>query len=210
LALIAARAGAHVVACDIAGNSVCKARARAALENLWIIFEEGDAEALPYGDAQFDVVTSSFGAMFAPRPDLVAAELTRVCSPGGMIAMRNWTPAGFFGRMSNVISNHLGPLNMPAPVLWGDVAAVRDRLHEVVVLKCAPRVCRLEYPFPPKVVVDFYRATYGPVSHAFMRLDASGREELKTELIGLWSAYNSSDTGTSVDAEYLEVIATRG
>src|SRR5262249_19126472 len=89
LALIAARAGAHVVACDIAGNSVRKARARAALENLWIIFEEGDAEALPYGDAQFDVVTSSFAAMFAPRPDLVAGELRRVCRPGGVIAMRN-------------------------------------------------------------------------------------------------------------------------
>ena len=102
LALIAARAGAQVTGCDIATNWLEKARARAAAEGLEITFEEGDAESLPYEDAQFDAVASLFGAMFAPRPDLVAAELTRVCRPGGMIAMANWTPGGFVGQMFKI------------------------------------------------------------------------------------------------------------
>src|SRR5215467_1447925 len=99
VALIAARAGANVTGCDIATNWLEKARARAAAEGLTAIFEEGDAESLPYPDASFDVVTSIFGAMFAPRPERVAAELTRVCRPSGMIAMANWTPTGFVGQM---------------------------------------------------------------------------------------------------------------
>ena len=130
LALIAARAGANVVGCDIAANWLEKARARAAAEGLEIIFEEGDAESLPYVDAQFDVVTSLLGAMFAPRPDMVAAELTRVCRPGGKIAMANWTPGGFIGQMFKIISGHIAPSGMPAPVLWGDEAIVRDRLRD--------------------------------------------------------------------------------
>src|SRR5262249_59759905 len=119
-------------------NWLEKARTRAAVEGLAIIFEYGDAEALPYADAQFDVVTSLIGAMFAPRPDLVAAELTRVCRPGGMIAMANWTPGGFVGQMLKTISKHIAPSVMPAPVLWGDEAVVRDRLrNEIVDLKLA-------------------------------------------------------------------------
>ena len=93
IALIAARAGAEVTGCDIATNWIDQARFRAAAEGLNITFEEGDAEALPYEDGQFDAVVSMFGAMFAPRPELVAAELTRVCRPGGLIAMANWTPS---------------------------------------------------------------------------------------------------------------------
>ncbi len=130
LALIAARAGAQVTGCDIATNWLEKARARAAAEGLEITFEEGDAESLPYEDGQFDVVISLIGAMFAPRPDLVAAELTRVCRPGGMIAMANWTPGGFIGQMFKTISKHIAPSGMPSPVLWGDEATVRDRLRE--------------------------------------------------------------------------------
>src|SRR6185369_13368515 len=119
-----------VTGCDIAVNWIEKARARAAAEGLEVTFEEGDAESLPYADGQFDVVTSLIGAMFAPRPALVAAELTRVVRPGGMIAMANWTPGGFVGQMFKTISKHIAPAGMPAPVLWGDEAIVRERLHE--------------------------------------------------------------------------------
>src|SRR4051812_40743804 len=128
LALIAARAGALVNGCDIATNWLEKARTRATAEGLGVSFEEGDAESLPYEDAQFDTVTSLFGAMFAPRPELVAAELTRVCRPGGTIAMGNWTPGGFIGQMFKTISRHISPTGMPSPVLWGDEVTVRDRL----------------------------------------------------------------------------------
>lgn len=212
LALIAARAGAQVTACDIAVNWLEKARARAVGEGLKITFEEGDAELLPYEAAQFDAVVSLIGAMFAPRPDLVAAELTRVCRPGGMIAMANWTPGGFIGQMFKTISKHIAPSGMPAPVLWGDEATVRDRLREGIAdLKFALRAYHFDYPFAPDAVVEFFRTNYGPMSRAFASLDEDGQEKLRSELVSLWSAHNKAvgDTTTKVDAEYLEVIATR-
>jgi ubiquinone/menaquinone biosynthesis C-methylase UbiE len=211
LALIAARAGAQVFGCDISRNWLEKARARAAAERLEITFEEGDAESLPYEDAQFDAVISLIGAMFAPRPDLVASELTRVCRPGGMIAMANWTPGGFVGRMFKTISRHIAPSGMPAPVLWGDEATVRDRLREGTAdLRCTRQVYHFDYPFPPDAVVEFYRTNYGPMSRAFASLDMNGQEKLRSELVRLWSAHNYSNGNTTkVDAEYLEVIATR-
>jgi SAM-dependent methyltransferase len=211
LALIAARAGAQVTGCDIAPNWIEKARERAAAEGLPITFEEGDAEALPYGDGQFDAVVSLIGAMFAPRPELVAAELTRVCRPGGMIAMANWTPGGFIGQMFKTIAKHIAPSGMPSPVLWGDEATVRERLREGVSdLKLAVRVYHFEYPFAPDAVVDFFRANYGPMARAFASLDANGQEQLRSELVTLWSAHNHANgNNTKVDADYLEVIATR-
>jgi SAM-dependent methyltransferase len=212
LALIAARAGAQVTGCDISTNWLERARARAAAEGLQITFEEGDAEALPYQDAQFDAVISVIGAMFAPQPDLVAAELTRVCRPGGTIALANWTPSGFVGQMFKAISRHIAPSGMPAPVLWGDEATVRDRLREGIAdLKCFRRIYHFDYPFPPDKVVEFYRTNYGPISRAFASLDGNGQEKLRSELVHLWSEHNYSDGDTTkVDAEYLEVIATRG
>ena len=212
LALIAARAGAKVTGCDIATNWIEQARARAAAEGLDVTFEEGDAESLPYEDAQFDAVVSLVGAMFAPRPDLVAAELTRVCRPGGMIAMANWTPGGFIGLMFKTIAGHIAPSGMPAPVLWGDEATVRDRLREGIAdLKCERQVYHFDYPFPPDAVVEFFRTNYGPMSRAFASLDVNGQEKLRSELVELWSAHNKAvDETTRVDAEYLEVIATRG
>jgi ubiquinone/menaquinone biosynthesis C-methylase UbiE len=211
LALIAARAGAKVTGCDIATNWLEKARARAAAERLNITFEEGDAEALPYEDGRFDAVVSLVGAMFAPRPDLVAAELTRVCRPGGMIAMANWTPGGFVGLMFKTIAKHIAPSTMPSPVLWGDEATVRDRLRKGIAhLKCERQIYHFDYPFPRDEVVEFFRTNYGPMSRAFASLDANGQKKLRSELVSLWSEHNKAkDDTTRVDAEYLEVIATR-
>lgn len=211
LALIAARAGAVVTGCDIASNWIQKARSRAASEGLPVSFDEGDAESLPYRDAQFDAVVSLIGAMFAPRPDLVAAELTRVCRSGGVIAMANWTPDGFVGQMFKAISKHIAPSGMPSPVLWGDESVVRQRLSVGIdEIKFATRVYHFEYPFSPQGVVEFYRTNYGPVARAFASLDASGHKTLNDELVNLWSSNNKSmDGATKVDAEYLEVIALR-
>jgi len=211
VALIAARAGAQVTGCDIATNWLEKARTRAAAEGLEIVFEEGDAEALPYRDGQFDVVLSMVGAMFAPRPELVAAELTRVCAPGGTIAMANWTPTGFIGQMFKVIAKHIAPSGMPSPVLWGDETTVRNRLHEgIAELKLTKQTYRFEYPFPPDAVVDFFRAHYGPMTRAFASLDAEAQKKLHAELTELWATNNKADaTKTKVDAEYLQVEAIR-
>ena len=211
LAVLAARAGADVTACDIATNWLDQGRAQAARESLKITFEEGDAESLPYADGQFDIVASLIGAMFAPRPELVAAELTRVCRPGGRIAMANWTPAGFVGRMFKTIATHIAPSRVPSPVLWGDEPTVRQRLRAGISrLQCTTRLYRFEYPFPPDEVVEFFRVNYGPMTRAFASLDENGQARLRGELVDLWSAHNlSRGARTIVDAEYLEVIATR-
>ncbi|MGJ5819793.1 class I SAM-dependent methyltransferase [Paludibaculum fermentans] len=212
LALIAARAGAQVTGCDIATNWLEQANLRAMAEDLDAIFEEGDAEALPYRDEQFDVVVSLIGAMFAPRPERVAAELIRVCRPGGLIAMANWTPGGFVGQMFKTIARHIAPSGMPSPVLWGDEATVRERLGDGTTgLTCTRHQYRFQYPFPPAQVVEFFREHYGPMTRAFASLDGEAQKTLRNELVQLWTAHNKAvDGATSVDAEYLEVIATRG
>lgn len=211
LALIAARAGARVTGCDIATKWIEYARTRAESEGLSITFEEGDAEALPYRDAEWDVVVSLIGAMFAPRPALVAAELKRVCRPGGMIAMANWTPSGFIGQMFKAIAKHIAPSGMPSPVLWGDEDTVRDRLREgITSLKLARRMYPFSYPFGPDAVVEFFRVNYGPMARAFASLGTQEQQELRHDLVCLWSEQNKAlCDATVVDAEYLEVIATR-
>lgn len=212
LALIAARAGVPVTGCDIATNWIERARKRAAAEGLAATFEEGDAEALPYADGQFDIVTSLVGAMFAPRPERVAAELTRVCRSGGVIAMANWTPGGFIGQMFRTISKYIAPPGMPSPVLWGDEGTVRERFRDGIAgLQLTRRLYHFDYPFGPDAVVEFFRQNYGPATRAFASLGMYEQEELRSELARLWAGQNrAAGDSTVVDAEYLEVIAIRG
>jgi SAM-dependent methyltransferase len=212
LSIPAARAGATVTGVDIATNLVEQARARAASEGLDIKFDEGDAESLPYDDAAFDVVVSMFGAMFAPRPELVAAELTRVCRPGGRIAMANWTPEGFIGQMFKVTGKHVPPPpNMPSPLKWGDEQTVRERLREGIAdLQLTRRMCPFEYPVPPAEVVESFRMYYGPTQRAFAALDTDGQVALRTDLEKLWTEFNqATDNTTYGEGEYLEVLATK-
>jgi SAM-dependent methyltransferase len=211
LALMAAKDGIEVTGVDIAGNLVERARSRAQAEGLTTRFEEADAEALPFDDASFDVVTSLIGAMFAPRPQLVAQELLRVCVPGGTIAMANWTPQGFIGQMFKAVSKFIAPSGMPAPVLWGDESTVRERLgHGLSELSVTRRQYLFDYPFPPSEVVEFFRLYYGPTNKAFESLDDEGQVQLRQELETLWAAHNQGGTDcTVVLAEYLEVIGIR-
>ena len=211
LALIAAKDGLDVTGVDIASNLVERARTRAQAEGLRARFEEADAEALPFEDARFDVVVSLIGAMFAPRPDLVAKELLRVCTPGGTIAMANWTPQGFVGQMFKTISRFIAPSGMPSPVLWGDETTVRERLGKgLSELSLVRRHYTFSYPFLPSEVVEFFRLYYGPTNQAFASLDSDGSKRLRQELEALWSSHNRAGTDcTTVFAEYLEVIGTR-
>ncbi len=212
LALPAARLGAIVTGVDIATNLLQQARARAESESLTIQFDEGDAENLPYPDAAFDVVVSMFGAMFAPRPELVASELVRVCRPGGRIAMANWTPDGFIGQMFKIGGKHVPPPhNMPSPLKWGDEETVRERLRdEIRDLQLTRRMCSFKYPFPPAEVVEFFRTYYGPTQRTFDALDADGQALLRNDLERLWAEHNQATNNTThVEGEYLEVIATR-
>jgi SAM-dependent methyltransferase len=212
LALIAARRGAKVTGVDIATNSIAAARARAAAEGLDARFDEGDAEALPYPDASFDVVATIFGAMFAPRPDLVAAELLRVCRPGGTIAMANWTKEGFIGQMFKAIARFIAPSGMPSPVLWGDENVVRERFGAGTAdLRLTRVYYRFDYPFSPADVVEFFRQNYGPTTRAFASLGEPERTSLRSALVDLWTSHNQATEPerTTVDAEYLEVVARR-
>ncbi len=212
LALPAAGAGASVVGIDLAGNLVKQARERAQREGLDIRFDEGDAEALPYADAEFDLCVSMYGIMFAPRPEVATTELLRVCRPGGTIALANWTPEGFIGRMLKVVGGHVSPPpGVPSPLLWGQDEAVRERLGDGVSALATQRVpVWFEYPFPPAETVAFYRRYYGPVQRAFKALSGEDAETLERDLVALWSEHNTADDGTTrVEAEYLEVVATR-
>lgn len=210
LASTAAKDGLDVTSVDIASNPVERARTRAHAKGWMVRLKEGDAEALPFEDASFDVVTSLLGAMFAPWPALVAKELLRVCRPGGVIAMANWTPQGFMGQMFKAISRYVGPSGMPSPLLWGDQATVYERLSKgLSKLNVVRRHFRLSYPFPPSEVVEFFCLYYGPTNRACASLGNRGREHLRQELETLWSAHNRAETGTRVFAEYLEVIGIR-
>ena len=206
------RAGAKVTGVDIATNLIEQARARAQAENLDTRFEEGDAEMLPYEDGSFDLVMSLIGAMFAPRPDLVAAELKRVCRQGGKIIMGNWTPTGFVGQMFKVHGKYVSPpALMASPVKWGDEEIVRERLSDGTShLKLSRRLYPFRYPFPPTEVVEFFCTYYGPSHKAFAALDAEKQSALQRELEQLWSEHNTATDGTTfIESEYLEVTAIR-
>ena len=213
IAIPAARAGVQATGLDIAPNWVEQARARAAAEGLTAQFDEGDAEELPYTDASFDVVVSLVGAMFAPRPERVAAELVRVTRPGGRIIMVNWTPSGFVGQMFKVIAKHVRPApGVPSAMLWGDESTVRERLRDGIrALTMTHRTYPVwNYPFGVPEVVEFFRQNYGPVQRAFVALDAEGQRALHKDLEQVFSEYNRATDGTtSLESEFLEVVAIR-
>lgn len=211
-AIPAARAGAEVTGVDLAPNLVEQARENAQREGLKAQFDEGDAEALPYNDASFDLVVTMFGAMFAPRPELVAAELKRVCRPGGLIAMANWTPTGFIGNMFKTTSAHVPPpAGMRSPVLWGVEETVRERFGEgIAKLETELQMVRFAFPFSPAEVVEHFRLYYGPTQKAFGALDEKAQAALRQDLEKLWTTHNQATDGTTaVDSEYLKVRAIR-
>jgi SAM-dependent methyltransferase len=213
LSLPAARKGIRVTGLDLAANLVQQARAKAALEHLEIRFDEGDAESLPYPDASFDAVMSLIGSMFAPRPELVAAEMVRVCRPGGRIVMGNWTPEGHIGQMFRVIGGHVPPPSIfPSPLLWGKEATVRERFGSAVRdLQITRHLYPFEYPFEPVKVVDFFIEYYGPTNRAYGSLSEDGRAALHRDLTALWSQNNVATDGTTrVLAEYIQVMGIKG
>lgn len=212
LALPAARIGAIVTGVDIAPNLVEQARETATREGLAAQFDEGDAENLPYADASFDAVITMFGAMFAPRPELVAAELKRVTRPGGVIAMANWTPAGFIGQMFKMVASYVPPPpGMPSPVLWGSEDVVRERLSEgTSSVETTRRLIHFNFPFSPAQTVQQFIDYYGPSNKAFNALDENRQNALRRDLEQHWTTHNQANDGTTdVSSEYLSVIAVR-
>jgi len=211
-AIPAGKRGARVTGVDIAPNLLEQARKWAAEEKVTAEFREGDAEQLDFPDSSFDVIISVFGAMFAPRPERVAAELVRVTRSGGLIAMGNWTPTGQVGKMFALNAKYVPPPpGIPAPSLWGDEDTVRQRFDGgVKEIKFTRRLCQFNYPFRPAEVVQLFRKYFGPTKVAMSKLDAATQNEFAADMEKLWTAYNTATDGTTqVDAEYLEVHATR-
>ena len=211
-AIPAALAGADVTGIDIAPYLIEQAIERAKQEKVSAEFDVGDAEDLPYEPESFDLVMTMFGAMFAPRPEIVAAELKRVCRPGGVIAMANWTPEGFIGQMFKTTGKHVAPpAMMPSPLLWGDEKTVGERLIDGVSnLRMTRRKIDFHLAMSAEDVVEHFRTYYGPTQKAFGALDGDGQAALRKDLEALWNEKNvATDGSTKVVSEYLEVIATR-
>jgi len=212
LAIPAARTGAVVTGLDIAPNLLDTARRHAEAAALDIRFDEGDAAALPYPDGAFDTVMTMFGAMFVADPARAASELIRVTRPGGRIAMANWVPDGFIGRMLRMhVEMVPPPAGMPSVLLWGDPGVVRARLAEGTDrIATERRTLVFEYPHRPAGVAELFRAYYGPTVRTFEACDPDGRAELGDGLAALWGEGGRYEDGvTRAPAEYLEVVARR-
>ncbi|RFF27437.1 MULTISPECIES: class I SAM-dependent methyltransferase [unclassified Wenzhouxiangella] len=211
VALLAAASGAKVTGVDLAPVWIEQARARAASAGLEAQFDVGDAEDLPYEDEGFDLTISLIGAMFAPRPERVTAELLRVTRPGGRIVLGNWTPESFVGDFFRTVGRHVPPPDMPSPLLWGDEATVEQRLGAQVAELWMTRLpYELVHAEAPEEVVGFYREHFGPLKQAFAALDADAQSALQADLMALWTGDRvDTSEGTRAQSEILEVVAIK-
>ncbi len=208
--LAAARRGADVTATDYVDTLLDRARLRAEADGLHLTTQVADAENLPFEAGSFDAVLSTFGVMFTPNPERAAAELLRVCKPGGRIGLANWTPEGFVGQMFRVIGAHVPPpAGVPSPLAWGN----EGRLTELLGGEARLDVTRRQFVFRYRSASDFFEtftAYYGPTVRAWAALDDAGKASLREQLTTLADGANRATNGSlAVPSEYLEVVATR-
>ncbi len=209
--LAAARRGAQVISTDYVPSLLDRGAERLAAERLRATMRAADAESLPFEDGAFDAVVSTFGVMFAPDHARAAAELVRVCRPGGRIGLANWTPDGFIGSLFKTIGRHLPP---PAGALppsnWGDEAKLRALLGSGI---SGLRVERRHFNFRYRSAahfVDVFRQWYGPVHKAFAALPQDGAAALERDLVALLDEMNTGGPrALTVPSAYLEAVATR-
>jgi len=210
-ALAAARRGGTVTGIDFVPALLARGRERAAAERLTIDFQVGDADALGFPDASFDVVLSTFGAMFAPDQERTAREILRVCRPGGKIGLATWPPDSLIGELFRTVARFVPPpAGATPPVLWG----TEDRLRELFGGAVSSlRAARRRIVFRHRSVeswLEFNRKFFGPTIKAFETLDPSGQETLSREMMDLMRRGNRSGDATLVaPSEYLEVVAVR-
>jgi len=208
--LAAARRFATVTSTDYVPALLERGRRRAEAEGLEVTFQEADAEALPYPDASFDVVVSTFGVMFAPNHGRAASELWRVVRPGGRIGLASWTPQGFLGKLFRTIAAHVPPpAGVPSPLLWGSESHLGDLFMDAEHIEHRVRNFAFRYR-SPEHWVDVFRAYYGPVHKAFLALEPQRQAALELDLLAL---LRESDVGGAaglvVPAEYLETTIVR-
>jgi SAM-dependent methyltransferase len=210
-ALAAARRGAVVTAVDYVPALLQGARDRATAEGLTIDCREADAEALPFETGAFDVILSTFGVMFTPNQERAAAELLRVCRPGGRIGLVNWTPDSFIGQMFRIVGRYVPPpAGVRSPLEWG----TEDRLaelfgEEVASIETRRRPFHFRYRSPEDWLTTF-RTYYGPLVRAFAALDEAAQRSFERDLLELAASFNtSSSTALRIPSEYLEAVAIR-
>jgi len=209
--LAAARRWCDVTSTDYVPLLLESGRVRALAEGHTIQFREADAEHLPFPDASFDAVMSTFGVMFTPNQDKAASELARVCRPGGRIGLANWTPDSFIGQLFKTIGRYVPPApGVKSPGLWG----TRARLKELFATTAQEvRTTNREFVFryrSPTHWIDVFRTFYGPMNKAFGVLDAEKQAALTQDLLALMESRNRSGDRTLVlSSEYLEVVIER-
>lgn len=209
--LAAARRGCRVTSTDYVSALLERGAERARSERLHATFEVADAEALPYADASFDVVLSTFGVMFSPDQAKAAAELARVCRPGGRIGLANWTPEGFIGQVFKTLGRHLPPpAGVQPPSRWG-VEANLHTLFGNTAGTISVRPCLFNFRYrSPAHFIDVFRTWYGPIHKAFAALPAAGAQDLERDLTDLLNSMNRASGGSLVvPSEYLEVVVIR-
>jgi len=207
----ARRSWGNVVGCDYVPALLERGRERAAAERLDVEFVEGDAESLPFGDGEFDVVMSIFGAMFAPDQEQAAAELLRVCKPGGRIGMANWAPDSGVGAMFMTVAKHAPPPpGVKPPLVWGTEESLRELFGDgVSELRIERRPAREAFRSPDHFI-EFFRTYFGPIKVAFERVGPEGEEALAADLRAFIEADRTADKRAVVlEPEYLQVVATR-
>ncbi len=208
-AIAAARRFTQVTGVDFVPSLLERARVRAQAEGLVVEFVEGDAEALPFPDASFDVVMSTFGVMFAPDHPRAAAELVRVLRPGGRIALSNWVPDGIAGEMFRTVGGHLPPPpeGFVPPIAWGTTAHLAELFPDARI-EASRRFVRLTMP-STRFWLDYFKANFGPVVKAFEHVGPDGAQALDDDLMAFLTRNNISGDDTMVLAqEYLDVVIT--
>ena len=209
--LAAARRWCEVTSTDYVETLLARGKQRAEADGLKVTFQQADAEALPFADASFDGVMSTFGAMFSPDQGRTASEMLRVCRPGGRVGLANWTPGGFIGQMFKTIGKQLPPpAGMKSPALWGTWEWVEKAFRaDAAALAAEPRHFVFRYR-TPEHFLDVFRRYYGPMLKAFEALDTRGRAALSRDIIELIGTFNRATDGTMVvPGEYLEVVVTK-
>ena len=211
ISLALARRGAAVVSTDYVASLLECGRARAEAEKLPIAFQIADAEALPFAKASFDAVASTFGVMFSPDQEQAAAELLRVCRPGGRIGMANWTPESFIGEVFRLLGRYVAPpAGLKPPSRWGDRAwleATFGPASDVLSFEVKHFVFRyasaLEF-------LEELRRFYGPIHKAFGALDADAQKALEQELLAAMARFNTATDGTlRLPSAYAEIVLAK-
>lgn len=210
-ALVAARRYCDVAGVDFAANLIERADARAAAEGLHIDFRVGDAQQLPFPDASFDMVFSVFGVMFAPDQEKAAAELVRVCRPGGAIALANWMPEAFGADFFGAHARHAPPPPAaPSPLRWGTEEGLRELFGGGVSKIDAERNSVFAYYRSVDHAVELFQRYFGPTIRALDVVGDQGAAALRNDLAAVFEKYNRADDGTAVvETEYLRTIAIR-